>query len=303
MAGTVQPSGGDCDSDGTVEPIPFRDPGAGPRPTGGGYLPTSIGAQTLDPWQMEYGYCVWDHGSQRNATGCGGATQRRLTGAPAGAGTVIGVISAGRDRTFQTTCNAFVDANADGQADTPLLNRAGGSDDIINAYTYAEAMGVGDGIWRIKTGEPTTAEVTKDIEVDGDAEFSGVMRLGGGLVLPGDPGDNTITGGCNTANDQVMRRNTSTSPPTIEICDFAGGQTIWTPTAAGGGGGGVQGGVDAIAASGGSCSKVGELRRDASGRVLVCEPSSNTVHNQSCAGFSPAALTLNSRGALHVCAN
>jgi hypothetical protein len=49
---------------------------------------------------------------------------------------LIALISAGRDRTFETSCNAFVDANADGQPDTPLIGRVTGSDDVIRPVTY-----------------------------------------------------------------------------------------------------------------------------------------------------------------------
>lgn len=57
------PGSGDCDADGMIEPLEFRDAGALPKPTGGGLVPLSIGINKIDPWGTELGYCVWDHGT------------------------------------------------------------------------------------------------------------------------------------------------------------------------------------------------------------------------------------------------
>ncbi|PZO80305.1 MAG: hypothetical protein DI626_11280, partial [Micavibrio aeruginosavorus] len=147
----------------------------------GGYLPSSIGASMIDPWQTEYGYCAWDHGDKTttdNVVACGGSTARRLKGAPKSTQIAIAVISAGKDKTFQTTCNAFVDANADGTPDTPLLNKPAGSDDIVLGYTYAEAGKIGGSLWNIKTGEPGTAEIgNRDIEIKG-SDGTTAARIG-----------------------------------------------------------------------------------------------------------------------------
>lgn len=168
---TSQPSGGDCDADGYIEPLPYRNAAAGPKPAGGGYLPNTIGAGMIDPWQTEYGYCVWDHGGKTpadNVAACGGSSAKRLKGAPKATQIAIAVVSAGKDKTFQTTCNAFVDANADGTPDTPLLNKPAGSDDLVLGYTYAEAGKIGGGLWNIKSGDPGTAEIgARDIEIKG----------------------------------------------------------------------------------------------------------------------------------------
>ncbi len=218
---------GDCDADGYVEPMPFRDAGAGPKPTGGGYMPTGMMPSTLDPWNSEYGYCAWDSGTVR--TLCGGAAGR-LVGSPTGNQYSIAIISAGKDKIFQTTCNAYVDTTpADGKPDVQMLVRAPASDDIVLGYTYAEANDLGNGLWKIKTTDANVAQTNKNLDVTGGGKFSQKVELtgntvtGGGLILPGDPGDNSLTGPCNTANDKQLRRNTSTTPPKIEICDFVGG--------------------------------------------------------------------------------
>lgn len=126
----------DCDGDGTVEPLPFRaDPAA---PVGGGLLPAISGANKLDPWGKEYGYCVWDHGKKTttdNIATCGGTAANRLKGGSTSAEYVLAIISAGPDRVFQTTCNAWLDANADNVADTALIVTAPGSDDRMRPST------------------------------------------------------------------------------------------------------------------------------------------------------------------------
>ncbi len=229
-ATTDQTAGGDCDSDGSIEPLPYRDAGALPHPAGGGFLPTDMLPDSLDPWKSEYGYCAWDSGSlsvSDNVAGCGGSGALRLEGGPDNTRQAIAIISAGKDRRFQTSCVAYNPAtpNAD------LLVRTPGSDDIVLGYTYAEANDLGNGLWTpsadpLKTN--TTTTTPKNIEVGGSASFSDkVVLTGGGLVLP----DQNSTGACDSlANDKQIRRNTSTNPPTIEICDFSGGLD-WTPLA------------------------------------------------------------------------
>ncbi len=108
-ATTSQPNDGDCDEDGMVEPLPYRDAGTGPHPTGGGWVPQDIGATTKDPWGTEFGYCVWDMGATTvsdNDPACGGNTAKRLEGAIGTDTVVAAVISAGKDRKFQTSCAA-----------------------------------------------------------------------------------------------------------------------------------------------------------------------------------------------------
>jgi alpha-tubulin suppressor-like RCC1 family protein len=231
-----QSNKGDCDGDGFVEPLPFR-PAVSPvpAPTGGGLLPMTIGATMSDPWGVQYGYCVWDPGtlSKSNAvTECGGAGANRLQGAPRDDQPAIAVISAGKNGTFQTTCAAYVDTTpADGKPDAPMVVKGAGSDDIVLTYTYAEANGVGGGLWKLKSLDPMdpdndVAEIGMNIESTstGGATFDGKVELKNkGLVLPGDPGDDSVTGACDAVKDAQMRRNTSTTPPTIEMCDFANG--------------------------------------------------------------------------------
>lgn len=238
-ATSAQSNQGDCDGDGFVEPMPYREAGVMPKPTGGGLIPLTMGASITDPWGAQYGYCVWDPGTATvtdNVVACGGNTAKRLVGAKRDDQPAIAVISAGKNGAFETTCSAFVDTTpADGSPDTPLIVKGAGSDDIVLSYTYAEANGIGGGEWKLKDGDDTTAEISKNIEVDGGADFKdGPLELENkGLVLPGDPGDNTVTGVCDEAKDQQIRRNTSTSPPQLEICDFVNGNG-WTVISGGG---------------------------------------------------------------------
>jgi alpha-tubulin suppressor-like RCC1 family protein len=236
-----QPNGGDCDRDGFVEALPFRNPGTDPAPAGGGLIPMTMGASMTDPWGNQYGYCVWDPGTltvSDNVAGCGSSTANRLEGSPKETQTAIAIISAGKDGVFDTTCNAYVDTTpADGLPDTPLIGRPAGSDDLVISYTYQEANGIGGGEWKIDEADPTKATIDKDLDVEGGADFSGALNAAGGFLLPQSTGADDTTGPCDAAKDQQMRINTSTTPPSLEICNVAG--TGWTTVSGGSGTGGV----------------------------------------------------------------
>lgn len=231
----IQLHAGDCDQDGMVEPLPYRDAGSSPHPAGGGFLPLEIGAAEKDPWGSSYGYCVWDAGSitvSDNNADCGGNTAKRLNGSTHAQHTTVAIISAGKDRQFSTTCNAYVDTTpADGNPDTAFITRTDKSDDIIMEYSYNDANGLsGDDLWRIRDTEPDTAKIDKNIEVTGSGQFTGPLNLmQSGLILP----DETATGACDATTDQQLRVNYGISPPALEICDFTGGND-WTPVSMGG---------------------------------------------------------------------
>ena len=53
---------GDCDLDGYIEPQTWYDASGDPAPTNAGWIPNRQ-VETKDPWGMEYGYCVWDLGT------------------------------------------------------------------------------------------------------------------------------------------------------------------------------------------------------------------------------------------------
>ena len=233
MAATNTSTSGDCDSDGYVEPLEWRDAGTSPKPTGGGLVPMSIGISKKDPWGTEYGYCVWDHGTSGacdDETGAGDNPPERLEGSSVGTVyPVVALISAGPDKVFTTTCRDFstADANADGDledaGDFPLVSKAAETDDdIIFTYTYEEATGASGGLWSIKSGDPNTAVIGKNIET------TGVASLQGGILLP----DKSLLT-CDPTTAGVMARNASTNG--IEICDG----TDWTAITANGSGGGV----------------------------------------------------------------
>jgi hypothetical protein len=222
---------GDCETapDGYVEPVAWRDPAALAHPVNGGLIPMTIGVSKKDPWGTEYGYCAWDHGPNHNAddAGCGGAGQFRLPGTNSTAYPVVALVSAGADKAFTTTCRDFAtaDANSDGDlldaGDEQLVSKANTSDDdIIFTYTYEEATGASGGLWSLKSGEPDTAVIGKNIETTGVAEFQG------GVLLPD---SSLIT--CDATTAGIMARAGSSG---IEICDGAGN---WTEITGGAGGG------------------------------------------------------------------
>jgi hypothetical protein len=214
---------GDCETapDGYVEPVAWRDPAALAHPVNGGLIPMTIGVSKKDPWGTEYGYCAWDHGPNHNAddAGCGGAGQFRLPGTNSTAYPVVALVSAGADKAFTTTCRDFAtaDANSDGDlldaGDEQLVSKANTSDDdIIFTYTYEEATGASGGLWSLKSGEPDTAVIGKNIETTGVAEFQG------GVLLPD---SSLIT--CDATTAGIMARAGSSG---IEICDGSSWQTI-----------------------------------------------------------------------------
>ncbi len=157
IAAAQQPTA-DCDSDGYVEPVEWSTTGTGVAPTGGGFLPATIGSAQQDPWGNTFGYCVWDHGAQINNAGCGGASQKRRAGTAAETQIAIAVISSGPDRVFQTSCVNH----------PTYISRVSGSDDLILQYTYAESKQLAGGLWTEKTGSPGVAEISKDLEVKKD---------------------------------------------------------------------------------------------------------------------------------------
>lgn len=135
----------DIDTDGTIEPPAY---GASIGLTGGGAIPTSIGAPKTDPWNTSYGYCAWDNGTDFTAAG------NRLNGENSSTAKAIALISAGPDRVFQTSCNAYPTANP--------VNKPAGSDDFVFDFTYAEAAAAGGGLWQTGTATPQNEVVVKD---------------------------------------------------------------------------------------------------------------------------------------------
>ncbi|MEM6810917.1 MAG: tail fiber domain-containing protein [Pseudomonadota bacterium] len=132
----------DCDTDNFIEPEEFDIPISG---TGGGTIPLNIGVARQDPWGNEYLYCVWDHGSDSDAS-CGSKTNYRV-GGDVTSEYVLAIISGGSNGVFETTCNDYVDSDGDLIADIPLLETAPGSDDITFGYTYNDAVDIAGGLW------------------------------------------------------------------------------------------------------------------------------------------------------------
>lgn len=378
-ATSVQANSGDCDSDSWVEPLPFTT-ATGPHPEGGGWVPADIGVTEKDPWGTPYGYCAWDPGPINADAGCGGPGANRLAGSTDSSKNVVALISAGRDRQFQTTCaaidppvpadcsgfggaahyndaasghcyyitaatdtystiqsdcngnggylaaitsqtendvvfgnlspasNSFIGAqdsavegvwrynggersgiqfwqgngggtpvggqysnwkggepdDSTGAMDCAYMDSSGDwgssdcagplvgicevsgdisnngitstddSDDFIVQYTYDDATGMGgEDLWKVQDTQPGVASIDKNIEVTGGASFTGAINLmEKGLILPSDPGDDSVTGACDATTDQQLRINTSSSPLALEICDFAGGGA-WIPISMG----------------------------------------------------------------------
>ncbi len=219
LQASSQTDSGDCDVDGFVEPMEFKVQGtASLKPVGGGNIPNSLGASKKDPWGQLYGYCVWNSGSNvaiYPAVGSNVAcdddsstAEDRIEGSPNDYDVVLAIISAGPDRTFQTTCQDFDTADDNDNlvlgdpGDTEMIFKTAGSDDVILAYTYAEAATVGGGgLWSIKSSNPGTATISKAIEFTG------------GLTM----GNETAVTVCDATTANSMRYNAFGTE--IEVCD------------------------------------------------------------------------------------
>lgn len=232
---------GDCDDDGYVEPRQFRATTGG-APVNGGLVPTDMGVDIKDPWNMDYGYCVWDMGPLSGDAGCGGAGANRLDGANNAVGgdpetlTVFALVSAGRNRTFETTCDDYTDTTTD------VITTSG--DDIVARFTYNEASTATSSLWALKSGDADTAQIDKNLEVGDDLNFdkstgalsalalnaSDAVIADGGAKL----GDQTQVADsvCDTFNFGLLRYNSVSK--SLEFCDT---DSDWT--ALGGSGGGL----------------------------------------------------------------
>lgn len=198
----------DCDGDTYMEPPEARVDGTDYK------LPNNLGVPTTDPWNTDYMYCPFDTGTVDDPA-CGGATQARYAGTTDPttgddeANYVFAVISAGPDKIFQTTCSDYVDTT------TPVVVPAG--DDVASSYTHETARAAAPSIWSLKSGDPDTATIDKDIELGSDInidEIRGVGSFGditasnltdatGGLQ----PGDEFQVTQCTLTDKGLMRYN------------------------------------------------------------------------------------------------
>lgn len=199
-----QGSGGDCDDDGTIEPLPPQDAGGSPAPLGGGHLPAALGAAQLDPWGTPYGYCAWNHGALNADNGCSANLLAGTNYPDARTRTALAIISAGPDRRFDTMCGphpVYVDRNGD---------------DLVMAYTYAEAIEASGGLWVLKSGEPTTATIDRDVEVQG------AFRMGLAGEDPGFVGTSACLG-----PQHINRMRYNSFDQTIEVCTHEDSDYQW----------------------------------------------------------------------------
>lgn len=206
----------DCDLDGLNEPLA---PTAGAGPIGGGFMPNVPGTTQKDPWGTPYGYCAWDHGTT-GAGLCGDL----LTGTEPASGVVIALVSAGPDRTFDSTCGAA----------PSFLTKNG--DDVAEVYTpeLAQLMTGGAGIWKLVDGDDTKTTTEKDVALDSSMSFSstGSISMGGGSMLDVAglfflPDQNELAA-CNGANIGSLRRQSAPGSEKLEICNG----TAWVPVGA-----------------------------------------------------------------------
>ena len=212
---TCEGGTGGVDEDGYTE---GPQPVAGGGPTGGGLMP-AVGAAQNDPWGNAYGYCAWDHGPL--AADYDAACARYLAGNVSTNNVAIAVMSAGPDGTFQTTCadDAGGYVNPD----------AGGGDDIVVTMTYDQAISGSGGLWSLNAGDPSIAEIAKDLDVTGDVSITGGGAFTDVLDMTGAnaqlqlgqasmtlPNQGTLSA-CTAAENGLIRINT-TAGYRVEVC-------------------------------------------------------------------------------------
>ncbi len=225
--------GGDCDADNYIEP---------PAYTGSNKLPVTLGLPQTDPWGTDYLYCPFDVGTVDNA-GCGGAGALLTNGSPTPAAGnentryVFAIASAGADRIMQTTCAAYVNG-------TTAIVTPGG-DDVVRTYTYAQAVTAAPDLWTLKTGDPTTATIAKNLEIGASAAASMTQATGLGtfatLNVPASVSAEIVANGgiqlgqpsaCTGSDVGLLRYNTTSKK--VEVCSG----TAWVELSGSGGGGG-----------------------------------------------------------------
>ncbi len=259
MNASTRPQMGDEDSDGYIEPVPFvpvSDPACGiTLPTGGegGCLPADIGAILTDPWGTSYAYCVWDHGDLRSSV-------NRIDGEDSTSGAVMAIISAGPNKRFETPCLPY---DGDPETNDIAINPQGEGDDLVQIYTYAAAVAGSGGLWELKEGEPTTATIAKDIEVEG------AFRMGTAGEDPGQVGTSACTQG-----SHVGRMRFNPFDQAIEVCAFEGGSYEWETLAVAGGSVPV-GTISAFA--GPACPANWQAVTELQGRMIMGAGSGYTV--------------------------
>ena len=213
----------DCDGDGTIEPVDWTSSSG---LTGGGDIPVTIGAAQQDPWGRNFGYCIWNHGDNIDATGgAPGCSSNYLNGdgSSTTGGYLLAIVSAGPDGTFQTEC----------KDDPDYVDKPSGSDDLYLGYTYAEAeITAGAGLWNLNSSDSDIAEIEKDISVtnaagqlafgiaqvnDGGADrpavradyISALSNTAVDLLSPVTSDSNITTTGDVSATDLIATRDTS----------------------------------------------------------------------------------------------
>jgi len=193
-------------------------------------IPSGISSEKTDPWGTAYMYCAWDHGDDAdNSDGEGNI----LAGGQSPNNVAIAFISAGPDRVFQTKCLADPDYVVDIATEgTTYGGSHGAGDDLIEQLTYTDAVSGSGGLWELKSGDTTTAQITKNLEVSGAASMSGPLSFsanGGSVIIPND--DALLDLDCDGndgANAGMIRINDDTTPDTLELCD---GGNAWEPVA------------------------------------------------------------------------
>lgn len=229
---TTQADNGDPDADGVTEPLaPLSCTEV--TITNAGCIPATIGTDKSDPWGTQYAYCGWDHGVN---VGPVAGLIAGINNNTDDSGIAIGLISAGPDRVFQSTCAAH----------STYITKGG--DDIVYSLTYGDAVSSSGGLWNIKPLDASTAEIQKNVEIKdaggtavaqitqtGSATFTslqtdilstnstGFVEVESGFMLP-DNGNSPDTDCDNAAEAGMIRYNSATG--LVQFCEAGTWSTL-----------------------------------------------------------------------------
>lgn len=168
----------DLDGDGTPEgPAPLT--GVTPIPTGGGQIPASSKAPKTDGWGTAFGYCAFKNGSGADRAG-----YIRNTATSTGGEISFAIISAGSDKTIQTTCAQALTQSAQG-------------DDKLATYSLADVTLSGVTFSGAGSGTNSTDVQNKQVACVASGKlYAGVGATGAdanGCIAPAGSGGGIVT--------------------------------------------------------------------------------------------------------------
>lgn len=224
---------GSMDSDDVRLPVAMETtPPAGfTPPTGGGVIPATSLARKTDPYNTPYGYCAWNNGTSNGGAGyisgvSGAAGSDAVLAAPQ-----LAVISAGPNRTIETTC-AQAGANSE-QGDDILVMMT-----VADAFSLAALWEPGTDVGTITYPNRVGINVNPPaagyyLHVNGASYVQGALDVESTVDLRGDAGvrgNLSVQGTSTLAGANVGALSASSLTVTTGPNSVAGATTIANAT-------------------------------------------------------------------------